>query len=363
MDVDLEQGSPLKVNGNIRSRSTGLRLLLSFAALVIVIAGLAAAKTILVPFVFALLLAIVGSTPLRWLLRSGMPRGLAVLIVSGLFLLVGFGVGRIVGEGVQLFSSRLPEYAAKLQTLTVSLVQALEHLGIALSVPNDSQEVVKAGSAVTILGQMLRASFTAVSNVLFVLIALVFLLLEASDLHRKGAAVLNGSLDISHITKVLEDVRRYVGVKTLMSALTGICVGILNWALGVEFAFLWGFLAFLLNFIPVIGSNIAAIPPILLTFVESESVLTMVLIVGYVVVNVGISNFLEPIIMGKELGISPLVVFLSLIFWGWLWGPAGALMSVPLTIIVKILFEHSAEFRWISGLMGSATNERLRQSR
>ncbi|RMG41331.1 MAG: AI-2E family transporter [Candidatus Dadabacteria bacterium] len=142
-----------------------------------------------------------------------------------------------------------------------------------------------------------------------------------------------------------------MAIKTVTCMITGILVGLWIWVMGMEFAVLWGFIAFLLNYIPFVGSIIAAIPAIILALAQQGFGVGLTLAIGYIVINIGVSNFLEPVLMGRRLGLSPLVVFLSLVFWGFVWGPAGMLLSVPLTMIIKILLEHSHDFRWIAVLM------------
>ncbi len=129
---------------------------------------------------------------------------------------------------------------------------------------------------------------------------------------------------------------------------TGLLVGLWTAILGLDFAVVWGLLAFLLNYIPSIGSIVAAIPAVLLGLIQGGLGYAILIAVGYVVTNIGIGNFVEPWLMGRTLGLSTLVVFLSLVFWGWMWGSIGMLLSVPLTMIIKILFENTDDLQWIA---------------
>ena len=126
---------------------------------------------------------------------------------------------------------------------------------------------------------------------------------------------------------------------TLTSLVTGILVGLWTAVIGLDFAVVWGLLAFLLNYIPNIGSIVAAIPAVLLGLIQGGVGYALLVAVGFVVVNVVIGNFIDPYLMGRTLGLSTLVVFLSLVFWGWMWGIPGMLLSVPLTAAIKIAFE------------------------
>ena len=184
--------------------------------------------------------------------------------------------------------------------------------------------------------------------------ALLVLLLEAADYRVKFRAALSDTVDVGRLEKVTVDVQRYLFVKTVTSAVTGVLIWILCAVVGVDFPVLWGLTAFVLNYIPVVGSIIAAVPSVLLGCISLTWLGVLVLAIGYIVVNTAVSNFLEPTLMGRHLGLSPLIVFMSLVFWGWAWGPIGMFLSVPITMMVKILLENSDDLRWVATLMGSA---------
>ena len=151
-----------------------------------------------------------------------------------------------------------------------------------------------------------------------------------------------------------ESVNRYLGIKTLLSGLTGLLVTVMLWVLGVDYPVMWGLLAFMLNFVPTIGSILAAVPALLLALLQVSPAMVALGAVGYVLINVGVGNVLEPRWMGKGLNLSPLVVFLSLVFWGWVLGPVGMLLSIPLTILVKIALERDPDTRWLGIMLGAA---------
>ena len=143
-----------------------------------------------------------------------------------------------------------------------------------------------------------------------------------------------------------------MAIKTLTSLATGIFVGIWLAILGIDYPVLWGLVAFLLNYVPNIGSIIAAIPAVLLSFIQIDMFHALFAALGYVIVNIVIGSVIEPRVMGRGMGLSTLVVFLSLVFWGWVLGPVGMLLSVPLTMILKIALEHNEDTRWIAVLLG-----------
>ena len=160
----------------------------------------------------------------------------------------------------------------------------------------------------------------------------------------------------THFDKFISNINRYMGIKTLTSVATGVIVALWLLILGVDYAMLWGLLAFLLNFIPSIGSILASIPAILLALIQLGTGSALLTGLGYLVVNIGIGTILEPRVMGHGLGLSALVVFLSIVFWGWVLGPVGMLLSVPLTMTLKIALNSKEDTRWIAVLLGSGAS-------
>lgn len=208
--------------------------------------------------------------------------------------------------------------------------------------------------AVGILGGAFQGLVRSFSSVATAVVILVFLLLEAADYRVKFRAALSGTVDVGRLEKVTVDVQRYLFVKTVTSAVTGLLIGVLCYGVGLDFPILWGLVAFVLNYIPVVGSIIAAIPAVLLGLITIPLLKVLILATGYILVNTAVSNILEPTLMGRHLGLSPLIVFMSLVFWGWAWGPIGMFLSVPITMLIKILLENSDDLRWVATLMGTA---------
>lgn len=330
---------------------TGSRVLMGAASAVIVGAGMVQMRAILAPFLFALLVAIAGARPLRWLQNRRVPGPVAALIVATLFCAILLLLGLLAAQSVDGFTEALPGYRSDLETLFVHVQSRLDPYG--LEIPSRLSQVderVAVGVATSLL-QGLARSFSSIATAAVIL---VFLLLEAAEYRVKFRAALNNHVDVGRMEKVTDDVQRYLFVKTLTSAVTGLLIGFLCAGVGIDFPILWGLVAFVLNYIPVVGSIIAAVPAMLLGCITLSWLGVLGLGVGYVIVNTGVSNFLEPQLMGRHLGLSPLVVFMSLVFWGWAWGPIGMFLSVPITMMVKILLENSDDLKWVATLMGSA---------
>lgn len=340
----------------------GGRFLLMVACLVVVVAGLKDAGNLVVNFLVALFVSMLAIPPMRWLQGKKVPAWLALVIVLvGILSLFG-GVGALVGSSFKDFTSEFPEYQKRFELLlddvSAPILQFLKDQDIDVTelpiAPASMLPRLLDMASETISGM---ASF--VTHVVVVLLTTVFILAEAVDFPQKLRAALatfgKQPTDLSRFEGVMDQVRDYLVIKTGMSLVTGLLVGFWVWAWGVDFAFLWGMVAFLLNYIPNLGSIIAAFPPVVLALVQPGGGPGLALAVGlgYLAVNMVVGNLIEPRLMGQRLGLSTLVVFLSLGFWGWVWGGVGMLLSVPLTMIVKILLQNSDDLRWIAILLGS----------
>jgi predicted PurR-regulated permease PerM len=183
----------------------------------------------------------------------------------------------------------------------------------------------------------------------FILLTVIFILLEASGFPQKlQDAFPDPEKTVGPFRTFMESVNRYLVIKTLFSLATGITIWLWLTFLGVDFAPTWGMVAFFLNFVPNIGSIIAAVPAILLALIQLGAPSALLVCLGYAVVNIVFGNVLEPRFMGRGLGLSTLVVFISLIFWGWVLGTIGMVLSVPLTMIVKIALASDEDTQWIA---------------
>jgi len=333
------------------SRAT--RWLIAGAAFVIIVAGARAADTILVPFFVSVMLAIICVPPMQWLTRRGLPEWLAVILVVLLVLGIGFAFGTVIGTSLIDFTASLPYYQARLRTEMAGLVVWLEAHGVQMTgrvIP----EALDPGQMLRVAGRIFTGLGDVLSRVGLILLTMIFLLLEWSAAKGKLQVAFPGSAERlqGRLSRVAENVKRYLALKTVLSLATGALVAALLSAMAVDYALLWGLLAFLLNYIPTIGSIIAAVPGILLAFLQQGWEGALIAAVGYLVINVTISNFIEPRVMGQGVGLSTLVVFLSLVFWGWVLGPVGMLLSVPLTMIFKIFLEGSEDTRWVAVMLG-----------
>jgi len=329
------------------------RLLPTLAALVIIIAGMKAASALLVPFLLAIFISIICAGPFYWLQKHKMPPWLALLIVIATVILAGFLMITLVGTSVNDFTNNLPVYQEKLRAQALLLIDYLNRFGIHLS-REFFLEHFDPGAVMQSAASMLARAGGVLTNSFLILLTVIFILFEAAGMPAKLRAALPDALfPLASFEKFIAGVRQYLVIKTLVSLATGIAVTIGLMLLGLDYFLLWGLLAFLLNYVPNIGSIIAAIPAVLLAVVQLGTFKALLVAAIYLAVNVIMGNAVEPKLMGHKLGLSSLVVFLSLVFWGWILGPIGMLLSVPLTMIVKIALEVNDSTRWLAILLSS----------
>lgn len=327
------------------------------ASVIIVLAGIKAASAIVIPFLLSLFIAIILSPSYNYFNKRGIPSGLSLLIVIGFLISFFVLVAQLLGSSVVEFNANLGFYEQQLSGYFHKIVEITSKFGIEIpeadimSIFNPKIIMGFASSIVQSMGSLL-------TNGVVILLTVVFMLLESNNFASK-ITYINSNKDSStivYIKTILTQIKEYMVLKALISLLTGFIIWVGLVLIGTDYPFLWAVLAFMLNFIPNIGSIIAAVPAVLLTLVGLDAFSVLMVIILYLLVNVVIGSILEPKIMGNGLGLSTLVVFLSLLFWGWLLGIVGMLLSIPLTIMAKIILDANKNTKWISILLGSGNN-------
>lgn len=333
--------------------SSSTRILVAMAALVVIFAGFSAAKVIVVPFLLALFISIAASAPLSWLQRKGVPLGLALLIVIACILIFGVAWMTLIAASVKDFSSNIPTYEYQFKEQVVAVTQLLTNWGVDMG-GLQMTDVVKAGSVMKFITVLFNGLGNVLTNGFLILMTVTFMLLESSSFPRKLNSISSSSSEsLQRFDQFVKDIRHYMAIKTLISMITGTVAATLVWLLGIDYPILWGLLAFMLNYVPNVGSIVAACPPAVLAVVQYGFARAILVVLVYLFLNILMGNIVEPRWMGRGLGISVLVVFLSLLFWGWLLGPVGMLLSVPLTVTVKMALDSHDHTRWASKMLGS----------
>ncbi|WP_290919636.1 AI-2E family transporter [Halodesulfovibrio sp.] len=330
----------------------------TIACILIILFATRYAQGIVIPFLLSMFITIVVTVPVGWLRKCGLSHFLAVVTVVIIALFLEVGVALFLGKSATQFSQAIPKYQEQLSGVMSSVDIWMKNHNIDLldsgisEVLNPNVVLSFANSFITGLGRVL-------SNVALIMFTVFFMLLESHYLPLKLQSIdkAEKSSLLEKCSFILESTKQYISLKALTSLATGLFITVGLTIVGLDFAPLWGFLAFLLNFIPNIGSVIAAAPAVLLAGLQLGSFEVVSVIAIYLTVNIVIGNMVEPALMGQRVGLSTLAVFLSLIFWGWLLGPVGMLLSVPLTMTIKYGAEAYTQTRWIAVLLGSAPSE------
>ncbi|MDH3391847.1 MAG: AI-2E family transporter [Desulfobulbaceae bacterium] len=314
-----------------------------------------------IPLCFAILACYAMGIPIDYLKRLRVPGFLRIFIIIVIVMAAIFMLGKLVTVNVGAFQEQLPAYVTKfweyagqiLAYFDISTDQGKEMLDSFFSNFKQKRLASLGGLVQSLSGSF----FSFLGNLMWVLLFMVFILAEREAFTRRLVRILGDDRAapvIETMARINQSVQQYLGLKTLISLLTGAMVTVVLWLFGVDFALLWGTLVFIMNFIPTIGSIVATVPPIAITLFQygsiSKTLLVAILLIG---IQVVVGNIIEPKVMGRGLNLSPLVVLLSLMFWGWIWGIPGMLLSVPLTAVIRIAMEQLDSTRTVAALISS----------
>ncbi len=334
--------------------STISRAILVAAGLVVLLAGIKAANSLVAPILMAVFVAIIFAPSLFWLERKGVPHGLSVLIVLTVIGLIGALIVAWLSNSLSELSSILPGYKVKLAALYEQSRGWLSTWNIKLPEP-DMVSALNPDRIVKMFNSLLNSVSGLVGDALIVFIAVLFLMVDMIHVPDKLRAVFNSpEQSMPHLVKFSNTVVRYLALKSVTSAITAACVAVLLWYFDYDFIPLWAVLAFLLNFIPYLGSALAAAAPIVIGLIDHSGLTALWVAVGYISINILVGQIVETRLIGSTLNLSSFVVFISLTFWGWILGPVGMFLSIPLTMLVLIgLQSNHRTRRYATLLMGS----------
>jgi AI-2 transport protein TqsA len=334
----------------------GSRVLMTLGGAVVIAAGLYFSRIVIAPVLLAGFVAAITAPLVRWLTQRKVP--LFVAVVAGLFVdgLVLAAIGAVIASAVADITAGQERYAMHLADAFANLEAWAVTIGLDLEA-----EVIESAldpdSMVETFGMVLKRVLAVVSQLVLLLLLVGFMLSELGEWSRKVRSLLHDREDLEALRRAGANVRGFLRVKFATSAITGILATAVCLGFRVDLAILWGVMAFLLNFIPNIGSIIAALPPIAVALLI-HGPLTAGIVAGcYLAINMVIGSIIEPKVMGDTLGLSALVVFVGLLFWGWILGPIGALLSPPLMLMLKTWLEHTRDLHWMAVLLGSDVDE------
>ncbi|MBP7770119.1 MAG: AI-2E family transporter [Aliarcobacter sp.] len=334
-----------------------------FTSFVIIIAGIKMASQIVVILFLAIFISSIFSTLLKVLQRKHIPRIFSYFIILLIVILLTLMLTYVINISLKDFITNFPLYEEKFRNTVSNLIHYAQALGFDI----DKAIILETLSFSSFFGyttNIIGSIGTFLSKFLLVIIGVAFLLAEAKSFQTKLKVIFRNDIKkLEHFNLFSFNIQKYFVVKSFTSFLTGFIIAIALTFFGVDYPILWGVLAMLFNFVPVFGSIVASIPAILLALLNLDLNTTIWVIAIYVVINISISNILEPKLMGKELGLSPLIIFFSLIFWGYILGIVGMFLAVPITMTLKIAFDSNLSTRWLGILMSDLSRKRKRNSK
>ncbi|MFZ4400685.1 MAG: AI-2E family transporter [Bacteroidales bacterium] len=337
----------------------GTSPIVKIAAFIIIIAGAIYSKSIINPILLALFVSIICIQPISWLVKKRIPKWLAFFsIIMGLLLLF-FGFAYLIGGTLSSFSGNVAKYETSLNSITNSLILFLNEKGFNLSQIQVSN-IIQPSKILEFTSNAMNKIFNMMGNTFLIFLILLFILTEFGSFTIKAKAILTESdTSISYLNTIIQNIRHYLWIKTLICLATGIFIYIALVIIGLDYPLLWALIAALMNYIPNIGSILAVIPALLFAMVQFGISGALWTLASYLVVNNVLGNIIEPKVMGKGLGLSTLVVFISLLFWGFVLGTVGMFLSVPLTMTFKIVLEQNEKTRWIAILLGTPAEAKI----
>jgi AI-2 transport protein TqsA len=307
----------------------------------------------------AVFISIICAHPINWLTKRKFPEWLALTLVlvgiTATFILLG----GIIGNTVASFSKDIPVYEKSLKDIADNSISFLNSKGFYIS-EKEIENVLNVSSIMKLTVTLLSNMGEVMGNTIIIFFIAIFLLLEMDDFSFKFLAIKHGvGESLRYLITISSNIRHYLSIMTLISLITALLIWGSLALLGINYAILWALIAFLLNFIPNIGSIIAAIPAVMFALIQSGFRGAFWTIVIYLVVNMVVGNVVAPKMLGKGLGLSTFIAFISFIFWGYILGTVGMFLSVPLTMAIKIYLEQDEKTKWIAVLLGTSAEAKI----
>jgi len=336
----------------------GLGIVLSVAAIVVVVAGMRAIPGILGPVFLALVLTVLVEPIRGWLIRRQAPGWLAAMaaFLAGLLIVVGLGVR--TGLGIVRFVQLIPEYADDWQQTLAGLQSALAGLGLSTTDIQSMLSDIDPSTIASFAESLLSALSSVLSATLFTIVLLIFLAVDGTVFPQRMARVRRGhEATFDGLRAFASGTRRYFGVATVFGGIVAVLDTAALLILGVPAAFLWGMLAFVTNYIPNVGFVVGLIPPTILAFLQGGPGLAIAVVVVYCALNFVIQSVLQPKFVGDAVGLTTTMSFLSLIIWTYILGPLGAILAIPASLLVKgLLVDIDPQARWLQLFLGDASD-------
>lgn len=332
-----------------------LTILLGLAAAIVVVLGARELAWLIGPVFLALVIVLLVHPLHTWLRHKRVPEGVALVVL----LLAIFGVLVVLGSILVLAVARLvtvlPQYAAEADGLVSSLRDVLVAQGISRETASSLLANVSLGAVIQAITPLLSGVVGLVANAIFLLSLMLFLGIDATGALGRMAAVQRLKPRLGEAFRIFSaNTRRFLGVTTIFAVITGLADTLLLLWLDIPLAILWGLLAAICNYIPYVGFVIGLVPPALLALLIGDWPLMLIVIVAFIVLNSLFTSLIQPYFVGDAVGVSMPVTLVALVFWGWVLGPLGAILAIPLTLLVKaILVDTDPTAAWATALFGS----------
>lgn len=326
--------------------------LVDIAALVIIFAGMIYAKSIIAPFLIALFISIICIQPITWLEKHGIHRGFSLFFVMLGLLILFSGFFFLVGGTISSFTANLSKYQSALSEIGDSFIRYLNDKGLRIP-PDRITGLIHPEKILDYTASVMSTLLNMMGTIFIIFLISLFLLMEYTSFAFKAKGILRESgSSISYLYTILKNIRQYLGIKTLLSLLVGTFIYLALLIIGVDYPLLWAVIGGVMNYIPNIGSFLSMVPTVLFALIQMGLSGALWSFFTIMIIHNVIGNFIEPRIMGRGLGLSTLVVFMSLLFWGFILGLVGMFLSVPLTMSIKIILEQNEKTKWISTILG-----------
>lgn len=325
------------------------------AGVFIVLLAMRTASDILSPILLAMVLAITASPLLYWFKKRGAPDWLALILTAAFVVVLILGIVWLVGLSVQNFGEKLPAYEQRVEEIKQTLGSTLTNLGV--DVENlKADQLTAPEELLGVAAGFAGGIVSGLSNWGLILLTSAFFLVEATIMPRKVQSVAeDDDPDVLQVLHLNVNLRQYMAINAGVGLLAAIINVILLAIIGVDFALLWGVLSFFMSFVPNVGFIISVIPPAIMALIQFGFTEMIIVIVAYIIINFLVDNVIKPRFIQESVNISATVTFLSLILWGWVLGPIGAILAVPMAIVVQSILDRREETRWMAYMMGSGS--------
>lgn len=330
-----------------------ITLVVILASLGVSLLALQAAREIISPVILALVLAITITPILNWFMRKGLPGWLAFALSLIIIYSIMLGLVSLISLSIQDFTASIQTYNQEIERILFNADRTLTTFGVDIDSLIDSDRIIAPDKAMTLAADFAGELVAGLSNWGLILVTSAFFLFEATKMPEKLRNVVEESgPQVQRILRFNQDVRFFMSFSAGLGLVAAVLDVILLLVLGVDFALLWGVFAFLMGFIPNIGIFLAIIPPAMMAYVQFGVVQMIVVIVGFLLINQLINSSIRMRYLRSRLNLSALVIFLSLMLWGWVFGPIGVIVAVPIALLIQTILASRTETNWIAYLMG-----------